>query len=66
MLLPRLHHEEGLGFPPSADYACATLYTHNRQAFQSITHKIRRGYPQDNYACNTLAILFARMLCVPQ
>ena len=57
MLLPRLHHEEGLDFPPSVDYACTSLYTHNHQAFQSITRTIGPGYPRDNYACNTLAIV---------
>jgi hypothetical protein len=49
MFLPRPHHEDGLDLPPSADYACTTLYTHNFQAFQSITRKIEWGYPQDNY-----------------
>jgi hypothetical protein len=65
MFLPRPHHEDGVDLPPSADYACTTLYTHNFQAFQSITRKIEWGYPQDNYACNTLATVSARMLCVP-
>ena len=40
-------------------------YTHNCQAFQRITRKIGMGYPRDNYACNTLAIVSARILCVP-
>ena len=66
MFLPRPHHEDGLDLPPSADYACTALYTHNFQAFQSITRKIEWGYPQDNYACNTLATVSARMLCVPR
>jgi hypothetical protein len=65
MILPRPHHEDGLDLPPSADYACTALYTHNFQVFQDITRKIRLGYPQGNYACNTLAIVSVRMLCVP-
>src|SRR5438132_13972691 len=66
MVLPRLHHEDGLDLPPSAHYACTALYTHNSQVFQGITRKIRLGYPRDNYACNTLAIVSARMLRVPR
>jgi hypothetical protein len=66
MFLPRPHHEDGLDLPPSADYACTALYTHNYKAFQGITRKIERDYPRDNYACNTLAIVSARMLGVPE
>jgi hypothetical protein len=43
----------------------AALYTRNRQAFQGITRKGGLGSPGDNYACHTLAIKSARMLCVP-
>jgi hypothetical protein len=52
--------------PTGRNYADIVLYTHNRQVFQRITRKIGRGYPRDNYACNTLAIVSARMLCVPR
>jgi hypothetical protein len=47
------------------DYAHTVLYTHNFQLFQDITRKIRLGYPQNNYACNTLAIVSAEMLFTP-
>jgi hypothetical protein len=44
---------------------CTAYYTHNCQAFQRITRKIEWGYPRDNYACHMLAIVSARILCVP-
>jgi hypothetical protein len=52
--------------PTGRDYADIAYYTHNREVFQGITRKIRLGYPQENYACNTLATVSARILCVPQ
>jgi hypothetical protein len=51
--------------PERVDYAHTVLYTHNFQLFQDITRKIRLGYPQNNYACNTLAIVSAEMLFTP-
>jgi hypothetical protein len=50
----------------ASDYAHTAYYTHNCEVFQGITRKIRLGYPQDSYACNTLAIVSVRILCVPQ
>ena len=58
--------EDVSSFLHHVDYAYTTSYTHNFQVFQGITRKIRLGYPQNNYACNTLAIVSAQILYVPR
>jgi hypothetical protein len=57
--------EDVSSFLHHVDYAYTTLYTHNCKVFPSITRKIGRGDPRSNYACNTLAIVSVRILCVP-
>src|SRR6516164_698202 len=62
-LFPWINAEDISSLLRHVDYAYTALYTHNYKEFQSITRKIEPGYPKNNYACNTLAIVPVRMLC---